>query len=205
MKIGGKKVQHLPNSEIIVFPREDGEDLAFRATALLDRTDFDKYCPSPKPGKMRVRGNPGLVENFDDPKFKQAIDVYNKMFMDYMFVSSLSAVNPVEGEPDLPIEWEKIKLNEKFTWRFWEDELKDAGLGDMERKRLYNTVMSVNSLNEAKMDEARRSFLQRQREGSDPSSSQMDEPTDMQSGEPANEQESVFQESQSPGTISTTE
>jgi hypothetical protein len=203
MKIGGKKIESRPSSEIIVFSREDGNDLAFRASALLDRADFDRFCPAPKPGKMRIRGNPNLVENFDDPKYKQAVDNYNKMFMDYLFVSSLSAVNPIEGEPDLPIEWEKVKIQERHTWRFWDEELQGIGLGDLERKRLFNLVMSVNSLNEAKMDEARKSFLQRQREASDPSSSQMEEPTDMQYGDLANEPESDSQESQNAGMTST--
>jgi hypothetical protein len=56
MKIGGKKIQHGPATEIIVFPRENGEDLAFRATAMLDKTEFDKICTSHKPPKMRVKG-----------------------------------------------------------------------------------------------------------------------------------------------------
>jgi hypothetical protein len=146
-----------------------------------------------------------LVENPDDPRFKVAIDQYNKDFMDYMFVSSLTAPPPKEGDPDLPVEWEKVKIMERQTWHFWEDELKEAGLSDMERKRLYNVVMSVNSLNEARMDEARASFLQRQREEPEPLSSQVEELNGTPSGEPVNGSVSDHQESQPLGTTSTNE
>jgi len=201
MKIGGKKVLHGPATEIIVFAREDVESsLAFRATAMLDKSEFDKFCPMPKPPKMRVKGG-NLVENPDDPKFKVALDQYNKNFMDYMFVSSLTALPLKEGEPDLPIEWEKVKIPDKHTWHFWEDELKEAGLSDMERKRLFNTVMGVNSLNEAKMDEARASFLQRQREEPEVLSFPTDERNDTPSGEHVNGSASDLPESQNAGTI----
>jgi hypothetical protein len=202
MRIGGKKLDSGPSTELIVFPRDGDNDLVFRATAMLDRTDFDRLCPTPKPGKMRIRGGQ-LIDNPDDPKFKLAMDQHNRAFMDYMFITSLSSPSPIEGEPDLPVEWEKVRTEDRSTWHKWEDELKDAGLSDMERKRIFNVVMNVNSLNDAKLDEARASFLQRQREASEKSSSPMDEQTDTQSGEHANEQESDSQTVQPVGTIST--
>ena len=204
MKIGGKKIDARPSSDFIIFPRDGMEHgIGFRATALLDRSEFDRLCPAPKPGKMRVRGQSALVENFDDPKYRQRLETYNKQFMDYMFIASLSGIAEVEGDPDPEIEWEKVKRHDRNTWHLYDEELKDIGLSDMERKRLFNMVMGVNALNDNRLDEARKSFLQRASEQPDESSSPTDEQTDTPSGEPANGQESDSQDAQPVGTNST--
>jgi len=204
MKIAGKKIEHGPNSEIIVFGRENGQDLAFRCTAMLDKTEFDKYCPLPKPPK-KIVPKLGKVDDLESPKFAQALERYNKNFMDYLLISSITAVAEKDGDPDLPIEWEKVVRANKDTWHLWEEEFKEAGLGDMERKRLFNAVMSVNSLNEARVEEARKSFLQRQQEEPLESSSQMDEQIDMPSGEHVNGQELNSPDAQPVGMTSTNE
>lgn len=187
MKIGGKKIEHPPASEIMVFPRE-GEDIALKAVALLDRKDFEKLCPLPKVPQMRIKGNK-LVDNYDDPRYAKALTRYNKNFMEYLIIAGLCAPAAKEGDPDIPIEWEKVQIGNRDTWYLWETELMESGFSDMERKRIHNMVASVNSLTESRLDEARNSFLQRQQEDNDELSSLTDEQSDTPSGEPASDSE----------------
>ena len=201
MKIGGKKIDHGPATEMLVFPRGEGQ-IALRATALLDKSEFDRLCPQPKVPKMRARGGK-MVENPEDPRYAKMLSTYNEKFLDYLLVAGLSAPAEKEGEPDQPIEWEQVILADSSTWHLWNEELKESGFCDMERKRIYNAVCGVNSLTENRLEEARASFLQRQRQEQDESSSLTDEQTDTPSGEPASDLESDLQESQEAGMIST--
>lgn len=197
MKIGGIKHEYLPASDIIVFPRPT-QDIAFRATAMLDRRAFDKLVKEPKIKKMRTsKGD--LVPNPEDEGYKISVQQYNKRYMQYMFLTCLTAI-PADGSEDLPVEWETVELEKPETWGNWEKELEEAGFSEMERQRLYNLVMRVNSLDENRMDEARKSFLLRQQEEQNRSSLKEEEQIDTLSGEAAIDSESDLQESQKVGT-----
>lgn len=199
MKIGGKKLSSKPASDMIVFPREDG-DIAIRANAIMDRTQFDNLCPIPKPPQKMVKG--GIkVDDPDNPKYKILLNQHSAKFINWMTINSLCTVNK-ETHEDEPLEWETVDRLDPTTWAKWEDELKDSGFSDMDRKRIQNLVFGVNSISDARLDEARNSFLQHQGREQDQLSSQNTEQADMPSGEPASDSESDLLESRSPGTIS---
>ena len=200
MKIGGKRIDSKPASDFIVFPRE-GDDIAIRANAVMDRADFDRLAPIPKPPKKRVKGG-NLVDDTDSPKYQLALNQHSTKFINWLTLTSLCGVNR-ETQEDMPIEWEKVDLSNPSTWHMWEDELKENGFSDMERKRIANLVLKVNSLTEDRLDEARQSFLQPKEAEAEPSSSLTIEQADTPSGEHANGLVSALQESQEAGTTST--
>lgn len=199
MKIGGKKVDYQPASDFIVFPRKDG-DIAIRANAVMDRAEFDRLCPLPSPPKKRVKGG-ALVDNYEDPRYEGMLKDHGRKYTDWMILESLCSVDR-DTQEDVPIEWEKVVRQKPETWHLWDDELKDAGFSDLERKRINNLVLQVNSLSDARLDEARNSFLQPREAESEASSSPSSEPSGTQSGEPASDSESDLQESQPVGTTS---
>jgi len=57
------------------------------------------------------------------------------------------------------IEWDNVDVTQPATWKNWSDELKAAGLSDVECGRVVTCVLNANSLNEAKVQEAIDSFL----------------------------------------------
>jgi len=201
MKIGGKKIDSRPASETLYFPREKDEVVAIRANAVMDRSEFDRLLPVPKPPKKRIKGNI-LVDNPEDPKYAISVNAHGARFIDWLVIQSLCGVNR-ETQDDEPIEWEIVDKQDAKTWNKWEEELRQSGFSDMERKRIHNMVIKVNSLSDARLDEARASFLQPREPEQDPSSSQNTEQSDTQSGEPVSDSESDHQESQLVGTSST--
>jgi hypothetical protein len=197
MKIKGQKFDSKPSSDFIVFPRENGP-VAVKASAILDRDDFDRVCPVPKPPKKRIKGGL-MVDDPENPKYLVAMNQHSEKFLNWLIITSLCFMDPKTKE-DIPIEWEKVDKTDPFSWRKWDDEFKESGFGDMERKRIYSMVMQVNSLSDARLDEARNSFLQSREAVPDESSFPITEQSDTQSGEPANGSESNHQESQIAGT-----
>lgn len=150
MKMNGEKVEG-PNVEILVLPRGgDKPDIVFHATAILDDSDFTEKCPVPQPPERIMKG--GVREkNFEDKGFKQEAEAYHDKRMAWMILTSLAAT------PNL--EWEMVKLDDHTTWLNFRQELKDSGFSYIEIQRIENAVYIANCLNEAKVDEARRSFL----------------------------------------------
>ncbi len=199
MKIGGKQIDSAPTSDFIVFPRKSG-DIAIRANAVMDRTDFDKLCPTPKPPKKMVKGGV-RVDDDEAPSYKVALNQHGSRFIEWIIIESLCGVNQ-ETQEDEEIEWEQVDRQKSETWKYWEDELKNSGFADMERKRIYSLVMKVNSLTEDRLDEARKSFLQPREEEQEQLSSQNTEQNDTPSGEPVNGSGSDHQASQKVGTSS---
>jgi hypothetical protein len=199
MKIGGKRIDSKPASEFLVFPRQDG-DIAIRANAVMDRADFDRLVPLPKMPKKRIKGGES-VDNPDDPRYLTLMNQHGQKFIEWLIVESLCGVNK-ETQEDEPIEWEKVIRGKPDTWKLWDEEFKEVGFSDMERKRIHGLVISVNSLSESRLDEARASFLLPKEEEPEPSSSPSSEQVDTPSGEPANDSESDPQESLGAGTIS---
>jgi len=200
MKIGGKKIDCTPASEMIVFPRESG-DIALRANAVLDRDEFDKLCPTPKMPQKRVKGG-RMVDDPDSPRFLKLLNQHSTKFVDWLIITSLCGVNKETKEDD-PIEWELVDRSDSSTWSKWDDEFRASGFSDMERKRIHSLVITVNSLSERRLDEARESFLLPVAEEQDDSSSPTIEQTDTPSGEPVNGSASDHPVSRKAGTTST--
>lgn len=188
MRIAGNKIEGALVEEIFI-PRP-GQPIIFLARALLDFDEFDRLCPQPKP-KMIVKRGEGPVPNLDDKSYLLAIDQYNDKRLGYMVIKSL------EATPDL--EWDKVNIKDPNTWVLWKEELKDAGFSDGEKARILNGVLAANSLSEAKIKEARESFLLSQQERQK-QFSQMEEQETTESGEPVNGSASVHPESKTTGT-----
>ena len=148
MKIKGKTIEG-PNVELIVIPRSGG-DIPFECRAVLDFDDFDKMCPDPEP-TMKLLPGGVQVPNMEDPKYIAAIEAKGEKRIAWMVVKSLEAT---EG-----LEWDTIKMDDPETWGNYRQELQDAGLTFMEITRIITTVMAANSLDETKLEEARKRFL----------------------------------------------
>lgn len=177
MKIDGKEVPKSLNEDILVLPRGDSH-IVFRARALRDIEDFSKLCPEPEPpGKLT---KDGWIPNTNDETFKHRMKQYNLQRAGYMVIHSLEPTN---------IEWDQVDPNNPKTWTKWDEELKEAGFTNVECNLIMQLVMDVNSLNDAKLKEARESFLRGQAQVSEKQSSQTSELNGSQPGEPVNDSE----------------
>jgi len=156
MRLNGRKIEG-PNEEIIILPRPE-EPLVFIARAVLDMSDFERLCPRPIPPIKRMK-NGEKIEETDNPAFIAKQDEYGSKHLAYLIIKSLEAT---EG-----LEWETVKLGNPSTWLNYETELKEAGLSDMEVKRITLGVMTANCLNETKIEQVRKLFLAEQLERKD--------------------------------------
>lgn len=183
MKINGKKIEG-PNVEVIVFPRSDGEEIVFKAQAVLDLEPFRKLCPEPKPPRMLKRGV-GMVEDVEDQGYKLSLEQHAKKRFDWIIVQSLRATDGLE--------WERVKYAESDSWQFYREELKDSGFGEYEIGKIIQMVLVANSLDESKMEEARKRFLLGQAQGRADFFSQNSERPNIPSGELVNGSASIHQ------------
>src|SRR4030042_3160573 len=147
MKIKGKKIEGA-NIEIIPILRSEG-DIFLKAQAILDMNEFDKMCPAPKPPKRKIGTED--VPNLKDVNYLKALDLHAENRLNWMIITSLKATEDLE--------WETIDLGDSSTWRNVRKELKDSGFTEFEINRIIAGVMTANSLNEAKLEEARERFL----------------------------------------------
>lgn len=172
MRIGGLKIEG-PTQEILVLPRGD-QNLVFRAQAV-NLDEFDVLCPEPKPpGKLT---KDGFVPNIGDKNYREILERHNEKRIAYLIVKSLEPSN---------IEWDTVQIDNPRTWTNYVQDFKNAGLTTIEINRIAQCVMQANSLDEAKLKQAREVFLlgqmQAQKESSGPSTEQ----ESMPSGEPVN-------------------
>lgn len=173
MKIGGVVVDG-PAEEVLVLPRL-GEDIIIRCRAVLDMSQFAAMCPEPKAGKMVVPG--GVKLNDKDPGYLEKCSRHAQLRFAYIALRSL--------EPS-EIEWSTVVMDNPTTWENWEKELRDAGISAIEVNRIVACIMQANCLDEAKLKEARESFLRGPEMAQQEKSSGPDtEPKNTPSGEPA--------------------
>ena len=169
MKIGGVEVT--PADEILVLPRAQGEDIVIQATAV-DMSEFENIYPKPTAPKRIVKG--GVEDDYDAPAYIQEATKWGHRRFAYLVLKSL--------EPS-DIEWETVDMEKPGTWEKWDKELQDAGFSVTECNRIIDCVMTANSLNEAKLREARESFLRGQRAEKAKSSGQRTEQPSTPSGQ----------------------
>lgn len=146
MRIGGVEVQ--TSEEILVLPRSLGEDIVIRAKPVKINEEFEKRVPEPTPPNVRTKED--SKPDYNDKNYKQALKLRDKQRFDFLMVKSL--------EPS-EIEWDEVNINDSSTWSKWSKELIEAGLSEMEVNRIASAVLSANSLDEEKIEEARKSFL----------------------------------------------
>jgi len=148
MKIGGVEVTSC--EEILVLPRPEGTpDIPFTAIAVSINDEFDKLVPEPAPPTVLKKGGKS-VPDFNDKDYKETVKRRDSQRFAFMILKSLEPSN---------IEWSTVDLEKPNTWLKWDKELKEAGLSETEINRVIATVMAANSLDEDKIDAARKNFL----------------------------------------------
>lgn len=172
MKIGGKEVTK-PQEELLVLPRGD-DCIVIRARAVDNMDEFEKLCPEPTPPGKFVPGE-GHVPNPNDKNYKSVMETYQRKRLAFMVISTLQ---PSE------IEWDKVDMYDPSTWLSWEQELRDAGITQIEINRIYQLVIEANALSEAKLQAARDSFLRGRQQVANDTSGPSTEPVSTPSGEP---------------------
>jgi hypothetical protein len=174
IKIDGQAVPTAMNEDVLVLPRGNST-VVIKARALLDLDSFNKVCPEPKPPGRQTRD--GFVPNTNDDTYKKRLDQHHLQRIGYMVLHTLEPTN---------IAWEMVLADNPKSWPKWEDELKESGFTNVECNLILGLVLDVNSLNEAKLKEARASFLRGQVQEQNGSPSQSSEQSDSLSGKPAN-------------------
>jgi hypothetical protein len=148
MKIKGKKISSI-HRETVVFPREEG-DLVFVVSAVIDSTEFEKLCPEPEPPMIMKPGGE-QIPDLKDTKYTDALIRRSKLQTSWLLLKSLEATDGLE--------FEMIDKTNPDTWEKIEDELKDAGLSNIERMQLLQAIMRVNSLDSRYLEEAKKRFF----------------------------------------------
>lgn len=148
MLLNGKKPVH--NIKTLVLPRDGQEPLIFKAAAVTNMDDFEKLCPVPDPPKKTLRGGERVVD-LEDKNFKLAISQIADKRWNFIILTSLQAT---EG-----LVWETVDMADSSTWDNWRKEATDSGLSLFEINRLTSIVVDANSLSDATLDEAKKSFL----------------------------------------------
>lgn len=149
MKINGQIID-TPNSETIVIPRGNSEDIVFQAAAVLSYDAFDNTCKPPEPREKMIKGGK-KVADYDDVGYQQELSDYAKKRTDWIVIQSLKAT------PGL--EWETVKDNEPETWKNYQNELIESKFSTVEINRIISAVFAANCLSEARLEEARQRFL----------------------------------------------
>lgn len=149
MKLQGHELDK-ENIEYAVIPRGDGSTIVFKAKAILDYDIFDRVCPLPKPPTV-IRPGGKREEDLTDKTYMQSISRHGERRMHWFVLESLSATDGLT--------WEKVKKEDPNTWHLYDDELKEANFTPTEIARIINAVWAVNSLDESKIEVARRNFL----------------------------------------------
>jgi len=172
MRIGGVIVEG-PAQEVLVLPRGE-QTLVIRAKAI-NLDGFDTLCPEPKPpGKLT---KDGWIPDVGDKNYQQILNTHNEKRIAYLIVNSL--------EPS-EIEWDTVKLDDARTWANYVADFKAAGLTTIEINRIAQCVMQANSLDESKLEQARKVFLLGQAQALKESSGQVIAPETTPSGEVVN-------------------
>lgn len=146
MKIGGVEVT--PCEEVLVLPRPDDNNIVIRAKAVSINEEFDKKVPEPIAPNLRTKD--GSRPDYNDENYVKAVQQRDNQRFAYMCLKSI--------EPS-QIEWETVDMDKPTTWPKWVDELQENGLSEVEVGRIINAVLAANSLDEKKIEEARKSFL----------------------------------------------
>jgi hypothetical protein len=123
-----------------------------------------------------MKAGEGWTPNTNDPGYKDMVDTHDKRRISWMVITSL--------EPSA-IEWDTVDLDNASTWDNWVEDLRTAGLNQVEINRVQALVFQANSLDETKLQKAREVFLLGQVQEQSEYSGQNIAPENTPSGEPA--------------------
>lgn len=154
MKYKGKVITP-PSPEIVAFARTEatGEpsDLVFVLKPVLDFTEFEGLCPEPLAPSMLKPGQIAPEKNFEDPTYKEQVQIWLKNRINWICLETIAVGDIV---------WETVVTTDPSTWENFKSELKtDAQLTPQQIQHLVNRILTVNSIDEKKMNEARERFL----------------------------------------------
>ena len=152
MKIGGQLISR-PKDEIIVIPRE-GENIVFKAQAVLDYTEFDKLCPEPQPTIRKYPdGREELVTQSAD--FIKKRDNWATKRSNWLIIESLRVTEALE--------WDTVDLSDPETWSNYRNELEQV-FTTGEVNAIIGGVLRANSLDDKRFEEAKNQFLAQQQQ-----------------------------------------
>lgn len=155
-QISGVYVEHciIPRPPITVDGAEVPQYHAFQFAAILDYDEFHKLCPEPEPSEKILPGG-ARSKNYEGEDYKKKMVEWTTKRFNWSFLKSISAT------PEL--EWETVKMDDPETWKLYTEELKKAGFSVAEMSRMGQAFQTANTLNEDKMEAARRHFFQNQK------------------------------------------
>lgn len=171
MKIAGVDPSTLENEVLLVLPRGE-QNIVFRARGLKDMDIFNAKCPQPKPPGKLTRD--GFIPQTDDPTYQKVLDDWAKKRLGYIVYNSLLPSD---------IDWDYVKEDDPRTWPKWEQDLREGGFSEIECSRVLALVMEANALDEAKLRQARETFLLGQAQEQQESSGLASEQSSTPSGE----------------------
>jgi hypothetical protein len=144
--------------ELVVIVRNNGENnLVFKARAVTsdDYKKFEELCPMPNPPK-RLHKDQTITVHTDDPDYLKAVQDWSEKRMAYTIIVSLSATSDLT--------WDEVSLSDPATWQSYQKELQESGLTVSEQNEVIGAVVVANSLDQKKIEEARKAFLAMQRQ-----------------------------------------
>ena len=147
MKYKGKRPTQ--NIEVVCLPRMDG-DIIFQCQSVVSFEDFDKACSEPQP-PMKVKASGESEPLLTDTAYVLRMADYRAKRYCWLILQSMRAT------PDL--EWERVNYDEPDTWQEWSKELTEAHFSTVEINLIVTAVMTANSLNEDRLEEAKSRFL----------------------------------------------
>lgn len=147
MKFHGETLEGPTIKECTIIYNKKAMKFCFKAVLNFD--EMDAICPEPKALYMSGRED-GKTRDTDDPDYIKKREAWARWRMEWMFLESISVT---EG-----LEWETVDRNNPETWGNYTIELGHF-LTDIQIGALLNTMLAVNTLTQATMDEAEEHFL----------------------------------------------
>lgn len=161
MKINGKTPGG-PATDVLVIPRPakiemiDGveqtisQDIVFEAQAVLDFDEFLAIYPEPEPPMTQKPGGEAF-KNFKHPDYLTNMNKWQAARMHWMI---LKALEVTEG-----LEWDTVEIGDPTTWGNWAKDLKNSGFNIVEIAKIQDFAITISTVNETRMNEARERFL----------------------------------------------
>jgi len=176
MRIGGVEVTSC--KEVLVLPRPNEKNNIPITAIAVDMTGFEDLYPKPEMPRRIVKG--GVEDNPDSTSYISSMDSWKNRRFAYMAIQSLAPSN---------IEWETVDLDKPSTWLNWTKDLEKGGLSTVEVQRVMGCILTANSLNENRLEEARKSFVRGQEILEAQSTGQNSEPENTPSSQPVKDSE----------------